>query len=418
MSPFDPKIDNGFREYAALQLRRHGLLMSAGGPETEVDEIEDRMTKLWEEFDERQRQSANGMGSDLNWIRRKGNLPPQGRKAEEVTPNERQELLTALKTAERHAFLHYLRICASTMFSVNLAYHRGNTYDAIGFPEYASAFHEFAAELDPTNPPLGVNALLAVDRVDPEKALRSAAQIIASPFQFPPVVVALGAVILLRRDEKDHRTIDRDRYSAVLSEAVARLVIEPPSVSGQIGIYQLAAEGFWILNDAPAALRCYEEALKLSPDDEVPLIGKGILLYGSDPEKAAEVFRRVVSKEESRLVWPYFFLAHYSLLHKNYSDSLKIGKQALERATTFPVRAELLQWQAICLSAEGSSPEVVRPVFAMALSIDPSNERIRKNLKAFEESLADKRATSWDIESEETLRRERSPQPRELYRAA
>src|SRR5487761_2689668 len=158
MSSFDPKIDDGFREYAALQLRRHGLLISGGNEDSEIDQIEDRMTELWEQFDETQRQSANGMGSDLNWIRRKGNPPPQGRKAEDVTPGERQELIAARQANEWHSFLHYLRICASTIPCVNLAHLRGKAYEAIGFPEYASAFHQSAAVLDSANPPLGVIA--------------------------------------------------------------------------------------------------------------------------------------------------------------------------------------------------------------------------------------------------------------------
>ena len=418
MSPFDPTIDTNFREYADLQLRRHGLLMSGREQGPEFDQIEDRMTELWEKFDAAQRQSENGMGSDLNWIRRKGQPPPKGRKAEEVTPSERQELLAARMLNEWHGFLHYMRICASTIPAVNLAYLRGNAYDAIGFPTYAITFYELAAELDPTNPAIGVIALRAVDRVDPEKALRRAGQVIASPFQFPPVVVAMSAVMVLRRDEEGGHPMERDRYTAVLNETVRRLSIEPPSDSGQAMTYQLAASGFEILGDLTAALRFYEEGLKISPDNEVLLIGKGLLLYGSQTETAVEAFRRVVSNEGSPLVWPYFFLAHHYLLRQNYSESLKMGKQARARATTNPVRAELFQWQAICLSESGYPPGVVRPLFEKALSLDPSNERIRKNSEAYKESLADERDTHWDIEAEETLRTERAPRMSELELAA
>lgn len=414
MSPIDPIIDTSFRKYADLQFQRHGLLMSGKEQDPKFDQLEERMTELWEKFDAIQRESVNGMGSDLNWIRRKGQPPPKGRKAEEVTPGERQELVAARVRKEWHGFLHYMRICASTIPAVNLAYLRGNTYDAIGFPTYAIAFYEFAAELDPTNPAIGVIALRALDRVDPEKALRRAGQVIASPLQFPPVVVAMSAVMVLRRDEEKDRPIDHDRYSAVLNEAVGRLSIEPPSDAGQAMTYQLAASGFEILDDLQAALRCYEEGLKISPDNEVLLIGRGLLLYGSQTEKAVEAFRRVVSNEGSPLVWPYFFLTHHYLLHQNYSEFLKMGKQARARATTNAVRAELFQWQAICLSESGYPPEVVRPLFEKALSLDPSNERIKRNSEAFEESLADERETIWDIEAEETLRTERAPRMSEL----
>jgi tetratricopeptide (TPR) repeat protein len=418
MSPFDPTIDTSFLEYADLQLRRQGLLMHAKEQEPEFDQIEDRMTELWEKFDAIQRQSVNGMASDLNWIRRKGQPPPKGRKADEVTASERQELLAARVSKEWHRFLHYMRICASVIPAVNLAYLRGNAYDAIGFHTYAAAFYEFAAELAPSNSSMGVIALRSVDRVDPEKALRRAEQVIASPLQFPPVVVALSAVMVLRRDEEGDRPIDRDRYSSILKDALSRLSLEPPSDAGHAMSYQLAASGFEILDDLPAALQCYEDGLKLSPDNEVLLIGKGLLLYGSQTERAVEAFQRVVSNQGSSLVWPYFFLAHYYLLHQNYSESLKMGKQARARAKTNPIRAELFQWQAICLSESGYPPDVVRPLFEKALSLDPSNERIRRNSEAFENSQAEERDTFWDIEAEETLRTERAPRMSELELAA
>jgi len=414
MNLFDPIMESGFLEYAALQLRRHGLLMSGKERDPEFDQIEDKMEELWTKFDAPQRQSLNGMAADLNWIRRKGQPPPKGRTAEEVTAAERQELLESHTRNEWHGFLHYMRICASTIPVFNLAYLRGNAYDAIGFPAYAVAFYEFGAELAPSDPWIGVIALRSIDHVDPEKALQRAEQIILSPLRSPPVVVALAALMVLSRDEKENIPIDRDRFSSLLNEALKRLSLEPPSTAGLAMTCQLAAAGFEILDDLPSALRCYEEGLKSAPDNEVLLIGKGLLLYGRQTERAVEAFRRAVSNEGSPLVWPYFFLAHYYLLHQDYGESLKLGKQARVRATTNPIRAELVQWQAICLSESGYPPEVVQPLFEKALSLDPYNERIRKNAEAFEESLRDEGESIWDIEAEEILLLEKAPKMSEL----
>jgi tetratricopeptide (TPR) repeat protein len=224
--------------------------------------------------------------------------------------------------------------------------------------------------------------------------------------------------MVLRRDGERGSAIDRDRYSSILKDALSRLSLEPPSDAGHAMSYQFAASGFEILDDLPAALQCYDEGLRLSPDNEMLLIGKGLLLYGSQTERAVEAFQRVVSNQGSPLVWPYFFLTHYYLLHQDYTQSLKLGKQARARAKTNTVRAELSQWQAICLSDSGYPPEVVRPVFEKALSLDPSNERIRRNSEAFERSQVEEGETGWDVESEDSLRTERAPKLSELELAA
>ena len=332
MSPFDPTIDTNFREYADLQLRRHNLLMYGKEQDTEFDQIEDRMTELWEKFDVTQRQSVNGMGSDLNWIRRKGQLPPKSHGAEEVTPAERQELLDARLLNEWHRFLYYLRVCSPTIPAANLAYLRGQAYDAIDLPSYSISLYELAADLEPSNASMGVIAMRAVDRVDHARALSRAERVVASSVQFPPAVVAMSTVMILRRDEAEGRTIDKARYRSILEDAIKRLRLEPLSDAGQTMVYQLAASGFETIDDLPTALKCYEEGLRLSPDNEVLLIGKGLLLYGSRTDEAVGAFRRVVSNEGTPLVWPYFFLAHYFLLRMNYDESVKMAKQAWERA--------------------------------------------------------------------------------------
>src|SRR6266852_7963618 len=98
MSSFNPTMDAAFRESAELELRCHHLLLDGKENDPEILAAEDRMTALWEKLDENQRRSLNGMGSDLNWVRRKGEPPPRGRqKPEDVTSIEQQELAAAME---------------------------------------------------------------------------------------------------------------------------------------------------------------------------------------------------------------------------------------------------------------------------------------------------------------------------------
>ena len=51
------------------------------------------------------------------------------------------------------------------------------------------------------------------------------------------------------------------------------------------------------------------------------------------------------------------------------------------------VRSDLYEWLAIARSELGFPPDQVQYAFEEAIQLDPANERIRQNFRAFEESL-------------------------------
>lgn len=146
----DPKADAGFVEYADSCLRHHQLLMEGKEASPEIAEIEDRMEELWLQLDEIQRQSLNGISSDLNWIRREGEPPPRGRTSPtEVCLHDQEELSAAMKSKDWHRVLHYLRLCAPAFESASLARERSVAYEFIGLPSYAKLFKAKAIEFAP-----------------------------------------------------------------------------------------------------------------------------------------------------------------------------------------------------------------------------------------------------------------------------
>jgi tetratricopeptide (TPR) repeat protein len=397
MAAFDPTIDAAFREYAELELRCHYLLLEGKENAPETLEAEDRMTALWEKLDEVQRRSLKGMGSDLNWVRRKGQPPPKGRKgSEEVPPTEQQELVTAIGAKEWHKVLHYLRLCAPSFPVDALAHHRARIYEALGLPNYASTFYEQAADLDPANADIGLKALSTMKKSRPASAVRRAEKIIGLPLRCPPAVLALAAAMILQRDETDGRPIDGQRFSALLNDVVKRLQLEPAN-EARIVAYQAAAAGFEVLDDLTAAMRCLDEGLKLSPNTDELLVFKGLLQYGSQPNQAVDAFAKLTQRG-TRNVWPYVFLAHFYLLKRNYGASLEMGREAWARDATNPVRAQLLEWQAICQTQLQYPREVIRPIFEKAISLDPSNSWIARNLAAFDARVAQTNQSEWHIE--------------------
>jgi len=148
MSSFTPIIDEKYQKYAELLLARHQLLLDGKDGDSHTEDIEDRLTELWEKLDDAQQRSLNGVSSDLNWVRRRGALPPKSRKPEEITQADRDSLATAEAGKDGHGVLHYLRVCAPVEPGEALARRRANAYAEIGFPQLASLFKDFAAELD------------------------------------------------------------------------------------------------------------------------------------------------------------------------------------------------------------------------------------------------------------------------------
>lgn len=416
MNHINTTIPAEFRKYAALQMRRHKLLCE--NETAASDEIEDEMDSIWDALDPEQRRNLNGFAADLNWIRRQSQPPPKGRKLDEVTTNDHRELLAAREAKDWFKFLHFLRMCAIALPPMNVGYLRGVTYHALGFPEYALAFYEYAADMAPSDHSMGIIALQYADAVDGKRAEKRAEKVISARHLYSPPVVAMSVLITLRKKEREGSSIDRTEFTAMFQEALESLTLEPPSAEIQAMTYQLTAAGFETLDELKLALQSYEAGLKLAPNHEVLLIGLGLMLYGVETKRAVELFQRVVEGKGTPLVWPYFFLAHYYVLQGNYDDSLRMVRLAKERATTNPIRAELSQWQAICLAENGYPPEVVRPVFQKAKTLDPTNERIARNLEAFETSQQEELATEWDFEDEIELRTGRAPRTIELEPAA
>lgn len=177
MTSSDPIIDAVFREYTELELRHHQLLQVRKEDSVEIAEAEDRMNLLWPKLDDVQRQSLRGMASDLNWIRRNGQLPPKGRKTpEEVSAAELWELSAAMNSKKWHRILHYLRLCGPVFQTASLARERGIAYDAIGFPNYARAFNEKVVEFVGTTSVVGATEFERIPPTTVEaRAIESAA---------------------------------------------------------------------------------------------------------------------------------------------------------------------------------------------------------------------------------------------------
>lgn len=146
-----PTIDDGYHQYADL-LMGHFRLLAAGMDEADkTTAIEDAMSELWERLGADQRHCLSGLGSDLNWVRRRA-LPAPRQPRHTGTSQDEKALSKARREKDWHACLNLLRKLGLTIPPSRAAHLRGLSWSSLGFPTIASVFYDFAAEFDSTKP--------------------------------------------------------------------------------------------------------------------------------------------------------------------------------------------------------------------------------------------------------------------------
>jgi tetratricopeptide (TPR) repeat protein len=403
MGPHPPTIDDSYRRYVDLLLRHSRLLAERGDEDAETEAVEEEMTGLWDHLDAVQRRSLSGLGSDLNWVRNGCQLAPRSRRPEEVTPQDRQAIVEALGRDDWHGVLHHARVCSPGIPPYELARTRAVAWQAIGFPQLAGRFFDLASGLNPSDGSLALEALHTASQVDPQAALERARTILKDPSRHPAAVVALAVTILLVVRVEDGPQIDPNEATELLRGCLERVHLESSSDEDRVMLYGIAALDFHRLGKFPEARRAYEEALRIKPDDATLLTGLGLLRYGREDEKAAGLFARA-AELQSPHVAPYLFLSHYHISRRDFVEAIKRCSQALARTTSEPIRAELLEWAAICESELCFPDEAVEALFRAAIVLDPTNERIARNQQAFEVGRRNPAGRPYDFEPADSFK--------------
>jgi hypothetical protein len=104
------------------------------------------------------------------------------------------------------------------------------------------------------------------------------------------------------------------------------------------------------------------------------------------------------------VIWPNFFLAHHYLVNSRFEQCRVLCERALDMPGSATVKSELAEWMAIAQSELGFPVEVVRASFENSIRLDPSNERARRNLAAFETATRPVPARTWETRSTSAIR--------------
>ena len=87
-----------------------------------------------------------------------------------------------------------------------------------------------------------------------------------------------------------------------------------------------------------------------------------------------------------------------------FEQSRSLCERAFAMEGPASAKSELAEWLAISQSKLGFPSEAVRKSFDASIRLDPSNERARRNLAAFEAATQASRASLYEIRNKSAIR--------------
>lgn len=388
-----------FEAGLALLLRLHELAMDGQNDTDNADGVRDELDAHWSRLRADDRRFLQDISADLQTLE-PDYVKPRIIRWEDA--DFRTRLVRAHETKAWRDLLRLLRDEPSFLPEDRIMYMRGRALQQLGLPVVALGFFERAHALDPANVNyecLLLDALLQAGR-GPE-ALRRAETMVGRAGLHPRLLLRAADVLFRSASsfsaEEQHGLYERT--IAIISQALAIEEKLPPgerlpSVT-QAGYVELALSHLR-LGQRGEARKIYEKALELEPDNPTLLVTYAMLKH-QEGEQDAHVYFAHAARIGTPLALPYMFLAHRALLRGQYVDTIHFAEMALERAAAGRSIADILEWKAIALASLARSPQEVEALLKTALTHDPTNERIERNLQRFLAAHG-REAVSWTTE--------------------
>ena len=159
---------DGFRQYVELIGELHRLMAAGRGDTPEADAVRDRMDPPWRYLDKAMIARVRGLSADLY------SLEDEPRRTISAPATERSRLLIQQLNAARdghdhETVLRLLREVSPHLLPELVAFLRGSTWLALGFPSIAALFFEYAWRVAPESRTYGwmwLNTLMEAGRLD------------------------------------------------------------------------------------------------------------------------------------------------------------------------------------------------------------------------------------------------------------
>jgi tetratricopeptide (TPR) repeat protein len=401
-SPIFDFVANGLVEL-------HRLIREGKDDSPEAESVRDALDGPLMSLSPTEKERAQMLSDDLYSI----SEPRASTSRNGMDAQAQQQFIEASEARRRREWDRSLGLLRNSKDSISpalLSYIRGSIWEEAGYPAVAAAFLGHASESDPANANWRALYLVALAESDPEVAAERAAQVLAEPESFAPVVVVEAANIRFSKisNASDAESAQLCRELIPILERNLARIDEQEGAAGGPG-YEMSAGKLGVCNEllgnSGAAINYFSLGLRANPDNDGLLAARGTLQYGRSP-RAITDFERAVELGSS-IIWPYFFLAHHYLATRRYDQCSKMCEMGARMAGSDAAKSQLEEWRAIAGAALGVAADVVREAFEAAVRLDPSNDLARRNLDAFEASLAALRTSPtswWEQKSAATVR--------------
>ncbi len=399
----------GYQAVVRALLRMHRFTLAAQDESEEAESLRESMNGPWEGLSTVERERVTGLSKDLYEL---SDHPVQT--PEPTNPQAQGKLNEAYEARERGEWdkaLELLRRWGKYIAAPLLSYLRGTIWNAAGDAATAVVFFEHASQLDPDNELFQAVLLDALKMADPREAAARAEVVLQNSEARGPVVVLYATDIIFeaaREMSGSEAASTYHRLIPIMERTLGRLEtqrqvdLEYPAPKG-LGLAVLAT-CYREIGDTQRAYGYYSRAIQLDPSNDVLLTARGMLMYGTDPNSAAD-FEQAIQLG-TQLVWPYFFLAHQYLANNRFEDCRSMCERGLQCPASNRVHSELYEFLAISLTHLGYPEPFIRRAFENSIRVDPSNDRARRNLERFETAVISRapQPKNWESRSESSLR--------------
>jgi tetratricopeptide (TPR) repeat protein len=376
-----------FRAVAKGLVKLHELFLAG---ENDSDALRDEMDLPYSRLTESEIQLAQRLSEDLYSIA-PGDKSPL---TSEMNPQVQDRLKKIQKRMESGQWvdaLDGLHRWRSYLPPEMLGGLRGMAWRAGGVPEAAAAFYRHVTHLSPENGLTRALYLYSVFQYDESQASDEADEALRAHEQLAPeAVILLSSIVFVREAHRDPDKFARksELLIELLNAAIARIPVSHDTASIPMFCMAKALLGYCYegAGQESEALRCFSEGLSVSPDDDGLLVSRGILRYGTSSATATGDFQRSIDLN-TKLVWPYLYLAHYYLKGRRFDLCLGMCEVALKQQPSPAVQSRLHEWRAIAQAESAMDKSVVIDSFRSAIKADPLNDSAVQNLNVYLRSL-------------------------------
>lgn len=375
-----------FREYATLLRELHALIRRGTDESAEGEALRDRMDIPMEYLDQDEIDVANRLSADLYTLFAESKESPLP-----MVPRAREAINAAFAERSKRQFANALDLfrTAAPHFEVwQINYARGSTLLDAGLPGLAADFFLDVSRRRPDYPNFRFMWLSALAYAAPDAARKESQVILKNYAEEDPKLIYRAADILFAETrnlpDADANEVIKGLIP-VFEDCIFRFQLngheteEKSTVAAAMTLLGFCHEH---LGHVDVAMNYFDRGVKLYPHNDALYVARGMQQYGEDTASAVGDFRKA-TELDSKLVWPYFFLAHFYLGRGDIEECMKMASAALQRATIASMKADCLEWIAICQASLGYPEQSIACTFDEALKWAPENQRIVHNRQLF-----------------------------------